>query len=64
MRKIDECGIESFGDVHKRKKTIAIQGDRWCSPRATHEGDETNKNNDEILIKRNAMNARTLEASQ
>ena len=43
MRKIDECGMEKFGTLDCREKTIAILGDRWWPQKAKQEGDTLSK---------------------
>ena len=43
MRKTDECGMDNFGTIDSREKTIAILGDRWWPQMAKREGDKISK---------------------
>ena len=43
MRKIDKCGMEKFGTLDSREKTIAILGDRWWPQTAKQQGDNISK---------------------
>ena len=43
MRKMYECGVETFGTLDSSQKTIAILGDRWWPQTAKLEGDQISK---------------------
>ena len=40
MRKIDKCGMETFGTLDSSEKTIAMLGDRWWPQTAKQEEDK------------------------
>ena len=43
MRKIDKCGMETFGTLDSSEKTIAMLGDRWWPQTAKQEEDKITK---------------------
>ena len=45
MRKMDECGMETFGTLDSSEKAIAILGDRWWPQAVKQEGDKISKKN-------------------
>ena len=53
MSKIDECGMDNFGALDSRERTIAIIGCRRWAQTAKQKRDEISKRFYKIWIKRN-----------
>ena len=43
MRKIDEFGMDKFGTLDSREKTVAILGDRWWPQTAKQQRDKISR---------------------
>ena len=43
MRRIGECGMETFGTLDSSEKAVVVLGDRWWPQTAKQAGDKINK---------------------